>query len=95
MLWIIAFAESRGDFKKQAAAFTVLAAVRVCVYYVMGAMPAVSIKTVILQSCTVFALIPLYFYNGRLGRKTKYGFYIFYPAHLLVFAVIILLIQGV
>lgn len=94
VLWIIVFAEFRGDFKKQAIVFTAVAAVRVCYYYVFAVFPPVDIKTVITQSCTVLALIPLYFYNGCRGPKTKYGFYIFYPAHLLMFAVVILLIKG-
>ena len=30
------------------------------------------------------SLLPIYFYNGKRGLKSKYFFYIFYPAHLLI-----------
>ncbi|MBM7617346.1 hypothetical protein JOC36_000903 [Weissella uvarum] len=36
----------------------------------------------------VFAIIPLSFYNGREGRKDKWFFYIFYPAHILILYII-------
>lgn len=36
-----------------------------------------------IQTYCLFALIPLFFYNGQAGiRKMKYGFYLFYPLHL-------------
>jgi hypothetical protein len=32
----------------------------------------------------LLALVPIYFYNGKKGRPVKLGFYLFYPAHLLL-----------
>ena len=43
------------------------------------------------QSLAVLALIPIFLYNGKQGPHTKalqYGFYVFYPAHMLVLALI-------
>ena len=38
-----------------------------------------------IQYYSLLALIPLFFYNGKIGKfKFKYGFYIFYPLHLAV-----------
>ncbi|MFV0414447.1 MAG: TraX family protein [Oscillospiraceae bacterium] len=35
-----------------------------------------------IQWLMVFAAIPILLYNGAAGRKSKYFFYIFYPAHI-------------
>ncbi len=37
-----------------------------------------------LQTFSVFALVPCAFYNGTRGRDLRWFFYAFYPAHLLV-----------
>ena len=39
------------------------------------------------QGFAVFALIPIWLYGGRKGKSSKalqYGFYAFYPVHMLV-----------
>ena len=36
---------------------------------------------------TFLSIVPILLYNGKLGYKTKYLLYIFYPAHLLLFYV--------
>ncbi len=39
------------------------------------------------QSFAVFALVPIWLYGGRKGKSSKvmqYGFYAFYPAHMLI-----------
>ena len=41
------------------------------------------------QSFAAFAAVPLFFYNREPGpKKLKWGFYLFYPAHLLILALI-------
>ena len=36
------------------------------------------------QGFAVFALLPIWCYNGEKGRSTKYGSYLFYPLHMLI-----------
>lgn len=42
----------------------------------------------ILEFLALLMLIPMYFYNGTRGKQVKYFFYAFYPAHLLILALI-------
>lgn len=44
-----------------------------------------------IQGFGILALIPIWLYNGELGKKNKviqYGFYLFYPVHMLLLYVI-------
>lgn len=71
----------------------------ICVFYYLREQPQLKypIAAILLAAMggvevyAVLALIPILLYNGRRGRQTKvmqYGFYIFYPAHLLLLAVL-------
>lgn len=37
-----------------------------------------------IQSCGMYASLPIALYNGERGPKVKYIFYVFYPVHLIV-----------
>ena len=44
-----------------------------------------------IQGFGILALIPIWLYNGKLGKKNRviqYGFYLFYPVHMLLLYVI-------
>lgn len=69
----------------------------ICIFYYLRGQPRLKypIAVILLAAMggvevyAVLALIPILLYNGQRGRQTKamqYGFYIFYPAHLLLIA---------
>ena len=71
----------------------------ICIFYYLRGQPQLKypIAAILLAAMggvevyAVLALIPILLYNGQRGRQTKvmqYGFYIFYPAHLLLIAVL-------
>lgn len=71
----------------------------ICIFYYLRGQPQLKypIAVILLAAMggvevyAVLALIPILLYNGQRGRQTKamqYGFYIFYPAHLLLLAVL-------
>jgi hypothetical protein len=37
------------------------------------------------QWLMIFAVVPMFLYNGKRGRGSKYFFYVFYPAHVYLF----------
>lgn len=46
-----------------------------------------------LQAWSLLSILPISLYNGRLGsRRMKYGFYLFYPTHLLLLKLVAILI---
>jgi len=49
----------------------------------------------IISVVAALAMIPIAFYNGEKGKNIKYMFYIFYPAHLLLFFIIGTILFGV
>lgn len=69
----------------------------ICIFYYLRGQPQLKypIAAILLAAMggvefyAVLALIPILLYNGQRGRQTKvmqYGFYIFYPVHLLLIA---------
>ena len=86
VLWILVFGLFRDDFAKQTVFFILIAAIRCWRYYS-------SPLGLIINSCVILALPLLFLYSGEKGKKPKYGFYIFYPAHLLVYGIIIMLMN--
>lgn len=56
---------------------------------------SVSLSTLILgegmQYFSLFSLILIYFYNQKLGKKSKLFFYLYYPLHILVLGFMIML----
>lgn len=45
------------------------------------------------QWLMVFAAIPLFLYNGKPGKRSKYFFYVFYPAHIYILYLLSFLLQ--
>lgn len=49
-------------------------------------------RLMVICICTIAALVPIFLYNKKQGKKFKYLFYAFYPAHLFVLYFIKLLL---
>lgn len=82
VLWIVGFGLFRGRFKLQMLCFGAVG----LLLYILPALLQDGFSAA--YTFGVFLSVPLlYLYNGKTGRRnalTKWGFYIFYPAHLLL-----------
>ena len=59
---------------------------------VMLAIAMILLSGNILQAVSVLSIIPMAFYNGKKGKSMKYFFYAFYPAHILILFILLLII---
>ena len=86
VLWIFGFAVFRESPKKQWAFFGLVTLLYVLQYFVYGSTLPVWLRPFVLL-CVPLLLC----YNHTLGRRSKvlqWGYYLFYPAHLLVLTLI-------
>ena len=90
-LWVMAFAMLRSDKKKLTAVYALI-----CVFWVlrstnMAVAGGGAWYDGLWQAGTLGFLVLLYLYNGESGKASRFSkwfFYVFYPAHILVIAVI-------
>lgn len=83
VLFVWVFFKFRGDFRRQAIAFSIVAAAEIVL------LAFTTHGYAFLAEAGVFAAIPvLSMYNGKRGSDMRYFFYIFYPAHLALIALI-------
>lgn len=70
--------------------FSITYILLVSIYYFSNYIPVVGVNFNLLTNCfikilsTSLALIFMLLYNGKLGHKIKYFYYIFYPVHMLI-----------
>ena len=85
--------------KSRKASVTVILIWSICVYGIGGLIGSgfnwPQIQNVLgLTAGAAFSCLPIWHYNGKRGRKSKWFFYIYYPAHLLVYTVIGMIALG-
>ncbi len=96
LLWVVCFGLTRGNRYAQMTAAAVIVILRFLIYAYpifmtfaqSGLIYTNTILTAFMQLGGLLAIPVLCLYNGRKGSAPKLGFYVFYPAHLLLLAVI-------
>lgn len=86
VLFAYVFYRYRGNFKRQAFAFCIVVVLQIAVHALMS-FPRGSLDYFV-NAGTIAALPLLSLYNLRRGRDVRYFFYIYYPAHLAVLALL-------
>lgn len=95
ILFALAFWRNRGDFRRQAQAFSILALGMVLVGTLSEVLSGGEVYGQLFQAGVLLCLPILSLYNGERGggRYSKWAFYIFYPAHLLLLGLLKLWIK--
>ncbi len=105
VIYILAFDYYRGDFKKQAYAYTIITFISVAQDFLHPIAGLLDGQPLIAESLAVGIInlgrfLPiglLYLYNGQKGSGGKWaqwGFYIFYPLHLILLCLVRILLNG-
>lgn len=96
VLWILFFGKYHGNFKKQMISFSIIA-IAFDIYIISYMYSVGRDWTKELFQFAVLLAIPLIaLYNGKRGgnKFTKWGFYVFYPLHLLIIGFMKFVILG-
>lgn len=95
ILYTLAFGIHRGDFKEQARWFSIISILMVLLASVFDVTNHYAFYKDFFQLGVLLALPLLSLYNGERGggKYSKWTFYIFYPTHLLILAVLAILIK--
>ncbi|ALC91486.1 hypothetical protein AM500_18090 [Bacillus sp. FJAT-18017] len=82
VLWVLFFGLFRGQFNKQMLSFAIIGTI----FYIIPGIISEGTDTIFRLG--IFLLIPIMaLYNGQRGKKSnliKWGFYVFYPGHLII-----------
>ncbi len=86
VLYALVFYKFRGNFRHQALSFTIIVALQLFSY----ALTAFASKdfSFLVEAGTLGALPLLSLYSGKKGEGPRYLFYIYYPAHLAILALL-------
>lgn len=85
LIWAMIFDKFRGDYKKQAIAFTATSIIMIL--FTFGLVLKWKLTGFLFQFGVLLALPLLYLYNGKKSKNNsfnKWFFYIFYPAHMVI-----------
>ena len=70
--------------EKKVRLFLFYTIITICYFYIKKDVRNIDLNTCISFLSYMIPMILVLFYNGKLGKKTKYFYYIFYPTHMII-----------